>query len=323
MLNLNAYRSDALLLTPGRIQTVSLPGLTPDAVLARLPLLQPPDVSTELPAVLDWLWDTITGPVLEALDISQPCSSRPLPRIWWIPVGLLSLLPIHAAGQAMDRVISSYAPTVRALAHARASGPPTRPARSLIVAMPSSPEPYNDLPGASSEAESLERVLPQPTVLTGPTEAQVLARLDEYTIAHFACHGITDPSDPSNSGLILANHPLTVTTLNSVTLPAGRLAYLSACGTAASYAEGLADEAIHITSAFQLAGFPHVIGTLWPIDDYVASLLAARFHATLLSGRSFFDPACAARVLHDIGQQVRADNPDEPHLWAAHIHVGA
>jgi CHAT domain-containing protein len=154
-----------------------------------------------------------------------------------------------AAGQAMDRVISSYAPTVRALAHARASGPSTTAARSLIVSMPSSPEPYRDLPGTSLEAESLERVLPQPTVLTGPTAAQVLARLDAYTIVHFACHGITEPKEPSNSGLILADQPLTVTALNSVTLPVGRLAYLSACGTAASEAEGLADRRLRGVSS--------------------------------------------------------------------------
>ncbi|KAK2051308.1 hypothetical protein LY76DRAFT_528824, partial [Colletotrichum caudatum] len=27
------------------------------------------------------------------------------------------------------------------------------------------------------------------------------------------------------------------------------------------------DESIHLTSAFQLAGFRHVIGTLWEVDD--------------------------------------------------------
>ncbi|MGC4746611.1 CHAT domain-containing protein [Micromonospora sp. DT201] len=35
-----------------------------------------------------------------------------------------------------------------------------------------------------------------------------------------------------------------------------------------------ADEAIHIASALQTAGFPHVIGTLWPIPDHVAPQFA-------------------------------------------------
>lgn len=49
-------------------------------------------------------------------------------------------------------------------------------------------------------------------------------------------------------------------------LGGGHLAFLSACTTAVGSA-GLPDEAIHLTSAFQLAGYAHVIGTLWPAAD--------------------------------------------------------
>ncbi|GJC90445.1 hypothetical protein ColLi_13283 [Colletotrichum liriopes] len=44
-------------------------------------------------------------------------------------------------------------------------------------------------------------------------------------------------------------------------------AYLSACGTGRIQDGGSTDESIHLTSAFQLAGFRHVIGTLCEIDD--------------------------------------------------------
>jgi tetratricopeptide (TPR) repeat protein len=323
VLNVSSYRSDALLLTPSGIRSVPLPGLTPEAVRARVLSLQPTRVRAELPAVLDWLWDTVAGPVLDALDLRRSAPSAPLPRMWWVPGGLLSLLPIHAAGQAIDRVISSYAPTVRALAHARASPASTAPVRSLIVAMPSSPAPYGNLPGASVEAASLRLVLPRPTVLTEPTAAQVLLRLRECAIVHFACHGITDSDNPSRSGLILTDEPLTVSALSPVRLPAGQLAYMSACRTAVTGAEGLADESIHITSAFQLAGFPHVIGTLWPIGDRQGCVLAAEFHTTLRATAGSFNPAHAAHVLNDITQQIRAKHPDVPALWASHIHVGA
>jgi len=45
------------------------------------------------------------------------------------------------------------------------------------------------------------------------------------------------------------------------------MANLSACQTAHSRYEQLLDEGINITSAFRLAGFPSVIGTLWNVDD--------------------------------------------------------
>ncbi|PQE26670.1 hypothetical protein CJF30_00011267 [Rutstroemia sp. NJR-2017a BBW] len=45
------------------------------------------------------------------------------------------------------------------------------------------------------------------------------------------------------------------------------LAYLSACSTKANKAERLVDEEIHLVSACQLAGFRHVVGTLWEVSD--------------------------------------------------------
>jgi CHAT domain-containing protein len=44
-----------------------------------------------------------------------------------------------------------------------------------------------------------------------------------------------------------------------------QLAFLSACQTARNPARDLLDEAIHLASAFQLAGYPHVVGTLWSV----------------------------------------------------------
>jgi hypothetical protein len=39
--------------------------------------------------------------------------------MWWVPTGNLSYLPLHAAGRddecVLDRVVSSYTPTVRSL----------------------------------------------------------------------------------------------------------------------------------------------------------------------------------------------------------------
>lgn len=45
------------------------------------------------------------------------------------------------------------------------------------------------------------------------------------------------------------------------------LAYLSACGTSQIRDMRSVDENIHLANAFQLAGFRHVIGTLWDVDD--------------------------------------------------------
>jgi CHAT domain-containing protein len=94
------------------------------------------------------------------------------------------------------------------------------------------------------------------------------------------------------------------------------LAFLSACSTARPGAR-LADEAIHLASAFQLAGYRHVIGTLWPITDNGAAALTRNFY------RNLADVSAAAAVLHAVTRQLRDECPEHPSVWAAHIHAGA
>ncbi|MFB6875819.1 CHAT domain-containing protein [Streptomyces sp. NPDC056323] len=137
-----------------------------------------------------------------------------------------------------------------------------------------------------------------------------------------------DPDDPSQSLLLLHDHvrdPLTVASLAEMRMDSAQLAYLSACRTAFMESVVLIDEAIRLTSAFQLAGFPHVIGTLWETSDEVASHMAADFHAEL-GGDTYqhggIDTDAAARALHHTVRKVRDRYPKSPYLWAAHLHAG-
>ncbi|MFF5254115.1 CHAT domain-containing protein [Streptomyces leeuwenhoekii] len=75
------------------------------------------------------------------------------------------------------------------------------------------------------------------------------------------------------------NGPLTVADLGALRLDGG-LAFLSACTTSLSTLH-LADEGLHIIGALQLAGYPHVVGTQWPVADRPAHQLAADFYGCL------------------------------------------
>jgi hypothetical protein len=162
LINVDEIRSDALVLTPDRVRHVALPFLSAANVrehvveflraLGELPdsdgffLAVPSEEG--LTAVLGWLWDTVAEPVLDELMLAGgPAADQPWPRIWWCPTGLLSLLPLHAAGYhgthpdatppaVLDRVVSSYTPTVRALMHSRRPAAPAAAdaGRLLVVA---------------------------------------------------------------------------------------------------------------------------------------------------------------------------------------------
>jgi tetratricopeptide (TPR) repeat protein len=354
MINISDYRSDALILTPRGIETVSLPDLEPMLVLyytvlffGALNAAHDPEQSLRdqreaeaiIGSVLGWLWDAVVGPVLDRLGMSNvPAPGQAWPRVWWSPTGLLTYLPLHAAGHhderdqehartVFDRVVSSYIPTVRALQYARGR-PQKRRAhpQMLIVAMPHTKD-APDLPGAQREADLLSAMFPGHK-LTGPqaTRAQVCTRLPTCAYAHFACHGLSDWRNPSNSRLLLHDHQrnaLTVLDVSRLHLTDARLAYLSACKTTRTNPYVI-DESIHITGAFQLAGYTHVVGTLWSIDDTVAVRVAHAVYQDLqpAQGTASLDADRTPVALHAATRALRNAYPDIPSLWAAHIHVG-
>jgi hypothetical protein len=383
LLNISAIRCDALLLTRAGVHVVPLPGVTTQRVVQRVEtfttalesaqdlaasLSQLNWAESEFMGVLGWLWDALAGPVLDRLRTVEPAgigTGAALTRLWWCPSGPLALLPLHAAGHhatrfdtepqtAMDTVISSYTPTIRALIHARRpfpAGPDPRPAeagRLLAVAMPHTPEAA-DLRGAVAETAALRNLFPgdvavlhgeltpeEIAMLVGPSASldnrgaefdRVCTMLPHFRWAHFACHAASDLDTPSASHLLLTDHkshPLTVIDLARLYLENAEFAFLSACATART-SPRLADEAIQLAAAFQLAGYRHVVATLWPIGDMAAVDMAVDFYSTLAAPRPAPEAGTAfALALREATRRYRdALGARQPWAWAAHLHSGA
>ncbi|MFG3350993.1 CHAT domain-containing protein [Streptomyces sp. NPDC048001] len=363
--NISNHRSDALLITPDGVTDLPLPRLDLHSVTGKINQFQTALEAHDeesLSGILEWLWDVAAEPILETLGyrIQPPSTAWNWPRIWWSPGGLLGQLPLHAAGYhrqpidakhprtVMDRVVSAYTPTVRALHYARQPIPaPSTSPKALIVAMPTTPD-AGDLPNVAVEAAMLKDRLPHSILLEEkdappgedtadphtPTKSRVLTELSGCAIAHFACHGLCHPTDPSQSRLLLHDHrsdPLTVASLAQLKLDSASLAYLSACRTTFTGEPTLVDEAIHLTSGFQLAGFHHVVGTLWEIDDAVACRVADGFYGALQQAPEPLGSGATAHALHHAVRAIRdgqdlpkhLDRRDTPSRWAAYVHAGA
>ncbi|TCO47274.1 CHAT domain-containing protein [Actinocrispum wychmicini] len=325
--NVSEFHCAALVLTTKGVQVVPLGDLSLEDLETRVPaflealrltgagdLVEQMDAQAYVRETLSWLWNAVTGPILDALG--YPPEADELPRVWWSPTGLLNFLPLHAAGDgdqcALDRVVSSYTPSIRALIRSR-SRPPTEKTGVLAVAV--SPGEVK-LPAAHAEAESLVRMHnATPLFDENATHENVLKALPAAPWAHFACHAHNDPATPGQSRLLLHDRPLRVPEISRLRMADAELAYLSACSTA-SGTTVLADEAIHIVSAFQLAGYRHVVGTLWSIQDTTATSLADGFYTGLDQGMS------PARSLHTVVRRLRQERPLMASDWAGHIHVG-
>ncbi|WP_333735701.1 CHAT domain-containing protein [Streptomyces sp. IBSBF 2806] len=286
----------------------------------------------ELNHCLVWMWDSFVERILDHLQLTTPLGdTRPWPRLWWCPTGPLTLLPIHAAGRhsrpneaVLDRVVSSYTPTLRALIQSRAEDPVgALPAahQMLFVGMQRTPGQPN-LPNVQREQQLLERLLPDRCLsLTeqAATRAAVLEHLPGHTWVHFSCHGNQNLGDPSRGGLHLHDGMLTVGEVSAKEYQ-GELAYLSGCKTAVG-GVNLPDEAITLAASLNYSGYRHVIATLWSVTDQHAAEVAEDVYGGLVHDGAL-DARDAGPALHRAVISLRERYRDHPSVWMPYTHIG-
>jgi CHAT domain-containing protein len=298
-------------------------------------------------ALVEWLWDAAAGPVLQELGlIDSPDSGWA--RVWWVCTGLLSILPIHAAGyhetvpyrSVLDCVIPSYTPSIKALSFSRKSHSRMQnfgQQRAILVGMPKTPK-LKDIPFAEQEIRELRDVLAQHVkveVVHEPTYTKVISSVADSQIIHLACHGDSMP-DPSESRLYLQdweNNPLTIAKLMYINPPSAQFAYLSACDTALMKNYRLLDESIHLCSAMQLVGYPSVVGSLWYVEDNLNSILVStQVYRSMITAVGKIQTGRSAEGLHSAIRSLREKTrnlsgmskkyPSDVLIWGSYVHFG-
>lgn len=294
---------------------------------------------------MEWLWLSCVEPVLRRLPLS-----RSPHRLWWMGCGYASSLPFHAAGRyvdgrfegCIDRTISSYTTTIKALKYtrdlsSRMQKPQGGKPSLLLVTMPTTPG-QSPLPGVEDEEEAVRGSLDDKASvisLKHPSAREVLDRIGECNITHFACHGISDAADPSESHILLQRKnqsgefdqgvdKLKVSAiLDVVSQGKASIAYLSACSTAESKSEMLNEEGIHLSSAFQIAGFPHVVGSLWPVRGEVCVLVACLFYQNLVRDDGpGLGKGAVVEGLRNAVLELRENSEFGVRSWAPFVHFG-
>jgi CHAT domain/Tetratricopeptide repeat len=350
ILNVSRHGSHALVMRASSVTAVPLPQLTPEDALDRAgaltaALIGTPD-SHDAPQgtrsrailldTLQWTWDTIAAPVLNALGMGQaPEPGAHRPHIWWCPTGPLTALPVHAAGHYTEtgtaafpadsvpgRAVSSYTSSLSALLRAEETRPPAH-SRQLIVAMPDTPG-HRPLPGISAEVAALDRYLSaaETDKLTGPdaTRVSVLRALATHSHIHFACHGTQHPVEPSRSGLALCDGMLTTTDIASIRSSGPELVVLSACQTATANVR-LTDEPKQLFAQLQYLGYRSVISTMWAVTDRAGLQLTQAIYQHLAASADAAASVRAAKTVDHVMRDLRRTNPD-PLIWASLVHFG-
>jgi CHAT domain-containing protein len=295
---------------------------------------------------LQWLWDKCVKVILYKIYEGQKPTPGTLKRIWWVGIGVATSFPFHAAGDhSVDSTeqttfgwaISSYTPTMKVLNHARVRESMrqynARQPKLLIVAMPASVGQVN-LPGITREISEVETAVSSvfsSNTLIHPDAKTVLDQLNRCDAVHFACHGTSDHIDPFNSSLILQKNTstgpitdkLTVRQIVDAELETATIAYLSGGSIAENRTSIVQDEVVHLASGFQVAGFSHVIATMWPPTDNDCVEMAKGFY-TRLRQIQVGPPSRRgiAEAVHRSTLEIRSRLRATPLSWAPYIHVG-
>ncbi|KAJ9105845.1 hypothetical protein QFC19_003415 [Naganishia cerealis] len=362
LVSAHRMRSDAILITREGIFHRELPNFSETGIRNNFdPNMYTPGpneariVNGNLVEALSWLYSTAVRPVLQTLGFLERREVEDAPRVWWIGCGSASHLPFHAAGipkeKTMDFVISSYAPTLRALLHTRNHAGKLSGLKERFVVFGSA---MRETPGmdklinAELELAAVQKVFKdgiatrkvgnsQSEMVFSPYAADALDRLRETQIAHFACHGQSDLEMPSQSYLALLQRPsgdgdppmlqrLTLAQLAQTDFQHACIVFLSACSTAQNRVQRLEDEVLHLASGFLVAGFRHAVASMWPVYATYSPDFARVFWETMMQEPTrAWEDRRVAEAVHKATSYVRdsLDTNSRPLIWAPYVHWGA
>ena len=111
VLNVTQLRSDAIILMNAKVGSIPLPHLSYASMIKYYITSAATLDNTLHRKFLEWLWKAAVQPVLQELGF-YPDKVDPLPRIWWIGVGLMAKAPIHAAGKFTRSSVPSILPSI-------------------------------------------------------------------------------------------------------------------------------------------------------------------------------------------------------------------
>ena len=346
VLSASPYRCDAFIVDGHHVVALELHTLSLEVLEQNDPF---PSLSN-----LKWLWDTIAGPCLRALDLRDEPTHDDWPHVWWIPIGPFSLYSIHAAGQhdndsaetVLDRVWSSYSMSVNALVYARLESPRTSQSlaskRALLVAMQETPghatlSTMDEVKAIQECYTSLGFEVVKPKL----HRVAVLEQLHSCNMFHFSGMSRADPK-PLKANLLLDDwltDPLTIADIRNLKLQRNVpvLSFLSTCDSAGTPSRGIVDEPMHFAGAFQLAGFRHVIGAQRSVSDQ-ACVDVARVFYKLIQEEGLTDRSIhrglhqAVRRLRDRERKTKPDDGLVQHReamslgthrdWISFVHFG-
>ncbi|KAL6406023.1 hypothetical protein AUP68_10581 [Ilyonectria robusta] len=227
-------------------------------------------------------------------------------RLIFVPYGTLHMLPFHALpweGQPLICTHSvSYLPSASTMSYLGHQCPKGEALTVLAVGNPSQKSGAHsglrgDLPYSEVEANVISRIFTRGRALCSSraTKQAVEREIGQYSVLHFATHGVLAADVPMRSAVYLADDErITVDELMGRDLKAD-LVVLSACNTGRGRVTD-GEEVIGFARALLAAGVRHVLVSLWPVDDKATCYFMENFYTRLREGDTPVDALRTAQL---------------------------
>jgi len=306
-----------------------------------------------------WLWHVAMQSVIAELQALDYAGNQ----VVLIPAGLLVLLPLHAAWEldenkprqrhyALDNFAFTYTPSAMALLHARQQAKTILPEKLLAVENPDSSLHFSQTAVQSALAlfEHPKHLAQEQATFTAVKDA-----LSSHNVLYFFTHGVARFDNSLQSGLTLADRPLTLADIFELNTEQARLAVLSACETGVPANLQLLNEVVSLPSGLMQAGVPGVVGSLWTVLEISTAILMTIFfelwreqrlpapealrQAQIIlrdalsqrQNRDYFKDDFLEKTLHFMApekiaemfnQRLQLENFAHPFYWAAFTYTG-
>ncbi|HEX2908671.1 MAG TPA: CHAT domain-containing protein, partial [Phototrophicaceae bacterium] len=262
-------------------------------------------------------WRKLGTPLLEPLlDLLDDIRT-----VYFVPHGLLHLLPLHGMlvrGEAfIQHYAVAYAPSAGVLSRLLNDRQPRATnGQTLIMGYTPNVAERNLFVGEEAAIAQLYKGTP---LMDEQANGELLRQnAPQADIIHLSCHGIFDSRDPLNSRVQLADGDFTARDWMKLRLHAD-LVTLSACQTGiADIRQG--DEIAGLTHALLYAGANSALVTLWSVNAASTQEWMQDFYGAIHNS-SGSAPLSKAQAFQQATLNLRA-HYDDPYYWAPFILVG-
>lgn len=196
-----------------------------------------------------------------------------------------------------------------------------------------------NIPFVSKEVQEVKNIYDKPPIGVEPidfalildekaTKAAFYRNASNYSVIHFAGHGVENRTFPLYSYLVFTPNNQLESSVNSSAMYAyelhkynftkTRLAILSSCHSGSGQNK-LGEGTISLARSFLAAKVPTVIASLWQIDDKLSAEFFIKFHQKKILGQSNLEALCNTQK-----EFITNLNPkyQSPMTWGAFVLLG-